>query len=186
MTWITAWRLYRLLCHIMVRASDAPAGSWSAGPGAPMMAASSDPSIVSRSSSRPMTRSRVSRCPRTDSARGPETTGNNAHVPDNRDARRAVRLRSRTARPPHPERVKTQVRLPDVQPGEGPADQHPLNLAGALEDCEDLPVRPDHVQGATPPVACPCGPAPTGPAASARVRPVSVPGRGPTFRAHRV
>jgi len=68
---------------------------------------------------------------------GPETTGNNRHVPDNRDTRQAVRPQSRTARLPHLDRIKPQVRLPDVQPGDRPADDHPLDLRGALEDRED-------------------------------------------------
>ena len=68
---------------------------------------------------------------------GPETTGNNRHVPDNRDTRQAVRPQSRTARLPHLDRIKPQVRLPDVQPGDRPADDHPLDLRGALKDRED-------------------------------------------------
>jgi hypothetical protein len=37
--------------------------------------------------------------------------------------------------------VKPQVRLPDVEPGKRPPDDHPLDLAGALEDREDRGLR---------------------------------------------
>ena len=49
-----------------------------------------------------------------------------------------VPLPNRTARLPGTCWVYPQVRLVNVQPGDGAADQHPLDLAGALEDREDL------------------------------------------------
>jgi pyridoxine 4-dehydrogenase len=49
----------------------------------------------------------------------------------------------REALHPYPDelRVVTKVRLPDVQPGDRPPDKHPLYLAGALEDREDIGIR---------------------------------------------
>ncbi len=73
-------------------------------------------------------------------ARGPETTGNNRHVLTMRTRERAAPLPSRAARFPCDEPVKPQVKLANIQPRHGPADQHPLDFAGALEDGEDLGV----------------------------------------------
>src|ERR1700690_1808377 len=55
----------------------------------------------------------------TDSARGPETTGNNRHVPGNADTRTGRPLPSPAARLPCTGPVKPQVRLADRQAGEG-------------------------------------------------------------------
>src|ERR1700680_2633130 len=49
-------------------------------------------------------------------------------------------LACRATRLPCSESVKPQVRLPDVQAGEGAADDQALDLGGALEDREDLRV----------------------------------------------
>jgi len=74
----------------------------------------------------------------TDSARGPEATGNNRHVSYNTDTRTG-RPTPEPGGPPSVQRTrKSQVRLPDVQPGDRAADHHALDLAGALEDGEDL------------------------------------------------
>ena len=74
----------------------------------------------------------------TDSARGPEATGNNRHVSYNTDTRTG-RPTPEPGGPPSVQRTrKSQVRLPDVQPGDRAADNHALDLAGALEDGEDL------------------------------------------------
>src|SRR5229473_1344550 len=58
----------------------------------------------------------------------------------NRTRERAAPLPRTTARLPPDDSVKPQVRLPDVQAGEGAADDQALDLGGALEDREDLRV----------------------------------------------
>ena len=74
----------------------------------------------------------------TDSARGPEMTGNHRDDPDKRHTRR-----DRTTRPWNgpPSRVNDRyIRrsgLPNIKPCHGAPDQHPLDLRGALEDRED-------------------------------------------------
>ena len=74
----------------------------------------------------------------TDSARGPETTGTNRNNPDKRHTRRG-----RPAPPWNgpPSRVNDRYirrsALPNIQPGDGAADEHALDFAGALEDGED-------------------------------------------------
>ena len=61
--------------------------------------------------------------------------GKNRHVPDNRDTRPADLVGSRPALMPGTRQV-SQVRLANIQPGDGPSDEHALDLRGALEDGE--------------------------------------------------
>jgi hypothetical protein len=73
----------------------------------------------------------------TDSARGPETTGNNRADPDKRHREWTASLTSETARPQVNGRYIRSSGLPYVQSSHGPPDNHPLDFAGALEDGED-------------------------------------------------
>jgi hypothetical protein len=68
----------------------------------------------------------------TDSARGPETTGNNRHVSDNADTRWDDPTPEPGRPPPGYTIGISQVRLANVQPGDRPADQHPLGFRRAL------------------------------------------------------
>ena len=63
---------------------------------------------------------------------------------------RAIRLSSRAARLLYRRPVKPQVRLADGEPGNGAADDHPLDFAGALEDREDLRVAVPALNGVLP------------------------------------
>src|SRR5579863_613219 len=76
----------------------------------------------------------------TDSARGPETTGNNQDDPDKRNTRRGAPLCRGTARTPRDTPVKPQARLSNVQSSHGPPDDHPLNFARSLKNREYLRV----------------------------------------------
>jgi hypothetical protein len=53
----------------------------------------------------------------------------------------AAPVPSRAARLRYPEPEKTQVRAPNVQPGQRLPNDHPLDLAGPPADGEDLAVR---------------------------------------------
>jgi hypothetical protein len=68
-------------------------------------------------------------------------TGINRHVSDNRARRTGCRLCSQASRLPRPRSVTSQVGLPDVQPGDRPDDQHPLDFRRTLEDREDSGLR---------------------------------------------
>src|SRR5579863_4740533 len=74
----------------------------------------------------------------TDSARGPETAGNDQDDSDKRNTRRGAPLCRGTARTPRDTPVKPQVRLSNVQSSHGPPDDHPLDFRRALENGEDL------------------------------------------------
>lgn len=78
----------------------------------------------------------------TNSARDSETTGNNRDYSDKRHTRQG-RPTPRWNGPPPPEVSPRNSRpaLPHVQSGDRPADDHPLDFPGALEDREDSGLR---------------------------------------------
>ena len=73
----------------------------------------------------------------TDSARAPETTGNNRHDPGQPDTRRGRLAAEWNGPSPRVnDRYIRRSALPYVQPGDRPPDDHPLNLRRPLEDRE--------------------------------------------------
>jgi hypothetical protein len=78
----------------------------------------------------------------TDSARGPETTGNNRHDSGKPDTRRARPTHQWNGPPPQVnDRYIRRSELPNVQPRDRPPDQHPLDLGRPLKNCEDSGLR---------------------------------------------
>jgi hypothetical protein len=74
----------------------------------------------------------------TDSARGPETTGNNWDDSDKHHTRRGRATHQWNGPPPQVnDRYIRRPGLTNVQSSHRPPDQHPLYLARALEDGED-------------------------------------------------
>src|ERR1039457_3354288 len=77
----------------------------------------------------------------TDSARGPETTGNNWDDSDKHHTRRGRPTHQWNGPPPQVnDRYIRRSGLPYVQSSHSPPDDHPLNFARALKNREDLRV----------------------------------------------